>query len=161
MNELLYHCTMRLLGPGDNVYPGNWGSTVLGTGPGHPAFYREYLLERIRQQGFPDRPSRMKAAFAFENRDYALKWKRAPNQSEYVYSVRLADGGTCTHRGDMTWIDAMSAYHTFDGVEECARRYWHGNPRSDNSTGFELVVAGALVVVERVTQIADDGAMKP
>jgi hypothetical protein len=151
-NRLLYHRSGLLYRAGDRIQPGNWGRVILGAGPPHNRFYAEYLLDRVRSE-FSEKPSRMEACFAFENFDAARAWSRGP--AEYVYAVRLADSASPRHRGDMDWIDALPLYRTFDGVEECARRYWAGHERGMK---WEIVVAGELVVVDRLTAIAENGA---
>lgn len=155
MVELLYHRSPALYGKGDRVPPGNWGRMILGVGPRHNCFYREYLLEHIRATEFPDKPSRMKAAFAFENCGFAQSWNRGTNVAEYVFAVKLADPEAPLHRGDMNWIDAMGDFHSFSGVEECARHYWRGDERHPDT--WEFVTAGELIVVDRLTAITENG----
>lgn len=62
---LFYHRAQPLYVPGDRILPGAWGRLVLGTGPDHGRFYFEMVWETIRRAEFPDRPSRMEAAFVF------------------------------------------------------------------------------------------------
>src|SRR2546427_7334684 len=72
---LYYHCTIGLLGPGDRIRPGNWGRVIQGIGPAHTLFFREYLWERVRRDEFPEKPSRMRAAFAFATHAAAQAYK--------------------------------------------------------------------------------------
>lgn len=150
-----FYKAQRLLAAGDLIVPGSWGKTILGVGPQHNRFYAEYLLEKIRELEFSDKPSRMESAFVFEDRTYAVNWSR--NLQEHVYEVELVDPSSKVHRGDIRWIDAMPTRRTFSGVEEVARRYWQGVPAGDAS-GIELVIAGDLRVLNRITPIADDEA---
>jgi hypothetical protein len=148
---LLCHRTQALYEPGDFI-AGTWGRLILGIGPAHKRFYAEYLLERIRKAEFPSAPSRMKAAFAFEDAPYAMSWDRGTQ--EYVYAVRLADDKP-QHRGNMAWIDAMNEYRSFEGVEDCARHYWTGDDRDART--WEIVASGGLVVEDRLTRIPENG----
>jgi hypothetical protein len=151
VKELLYPRAQGLYRPGDRIKAGNWGRLILGTGPGHPRFYAEYLLERIRRDEFADAPSRMDGAFAFESLDFAASWDRGV---EYVYAVRLIAPRERVHRGDMGWIDAMNEHRSFDGVEECARRYWRGDDREPKAR--EVVSPGGFEVIERLTRLPED-----
>ena len=154
---LLYHRSQQLYERGDRVAPGNCGRLILGIGPSHNCFYREYLLEKIRQLEFPDKPSRMKAAFAFVTFDFAKTWKRG-NIVEYVFAVRIADQSALLHKGDMNWIDAMGEFRSFSGVEDCARHYWRGDERCANT--WEIVTSGEFTIEDRLTSIAENG-VKP
>ncbi|MFQ5658472.1 MAG: hypothetical protein ACE5G5_13095 [Candidatus Methylomirabilales bacterium] len=151
---MAYYCSQSLYQAEDRIVAGNWGRVVLGIGPTHGRFFCEYLFEKVRALEFPNRPSRMEAAFAFESADFATNWRRG-NAPEYVYAVHLADPNSLVHRGDMSWTDLIYRYRTFQGMEECARRYWRGEVRDQNQ--IELVVAGDLIVETRLTRIGEDG----
>ena len=131
---------------GERVHFGNWGRTIFGIGPAHNRFYPEYLLEKIRQLEFPNLPSRMRSSFVFENRDFALNWNRIPG--EHTYLVCIDDNNAISHRGDMGWIDLMVSVHSFDEVEDIARRYWRGEVRNQNQ--LEIVVPSELIIEERI-----------
>ncbi len=152
---LLYHRTAGLYGRGDRIHGGNWGRIILGVGPSHPAFYREYLLERIRQAGFPDKPSRMQAVFAFATFGFARDWTRPQAVPEYVYAVRLTEPDGPQHRGDMSWVDMLPQFRSFEAVDRCVRRYWSGDDRDPQQ--IEIVASCDLIVEDRLTPIAENG----
>ena len=152
-----YHCSLQLLQPGDRIRPGNWGRIVQGIGPAHTLFFREYLWERVRRVEFSDKPSRMRAAFAFASHAAAQNYKanEQGKNMDQIYSVRPVSAEDKQHRADMSWLDVVRQYHTFDGAEECARRYWRGDERDPNS--IELLVEGDLEVLDRLTPIGENG----
>lgn len=150
---LYYHRTQALYEPGDKILRGNWGRIILGTGPDHNRFYPEYVLERVRAAEFASKPARMKAAFAFESFECCASWSRG--KQEYIYAVRLEDPSCAFHRGDMTWIDIMPQYRSFDGVEHCARRYWSGEEREPGK--WEIIAAGDLLIEDRLTKVPENG----
>lgn len=150
-----FHRAQALYVTGERILPGNWGRLIRANGPRHAAFYREYMLEKIRGDEFPDRPSRMDAAFAFVDEEFALDWARTPNIVEYVYAVRLAKPDGVHHLADMSLIDRLNDFRSFEGVESCARKYWRGevvDPRQ-----VELIVYSELIVEARLTRIPEDG----
>jgi hypothetical protein len=153
---LYYHRSQLLYRKGDVIPPGNWGRVILGIGPAHKRFYPEYVLETIRRVEFTEKPSRMAAAFMFESHAGAVAWPRTVIQGiqEHVYAVTVPEG-VPTHHGNFGWIDAMPLYRTFEGVEECARRYWRGDDR--NPEQWEYVVSGALTVVDRLSKLEENG----
>jgi hypothetical protein len=155
--KLYYHCAVALLQSGERIHPGNWGRVVLGIGPDHPLFYREYLWERIRREEFQDRPSRMRAAFAFDTHAAAQTYKAQEQGKarDHVYAVQLASPQDRWIRADMSWISVVRQYRTFEGAEGCARSYWRGDVRDPNS--IELLVEGDLVVMDRLTPIGENG----
>jgi hypothetical protein len=156
MNEpppaILYHRTQAFLQKGDLIHPGSWGRMVLGVGGSHAFFFREYLFEKIRELEFSSRPGRLSSAYAFENCEFARRF-RANQNLEHVYVVRPADRSCLSHRADMAWVDLVVQYRTFDGVDECARRYWRGELRDPSGQSVEWLFDGALVVEDRITPI--------
>lgn len=153
----LFHRANALYEPGDQIPPGNWGRLVLGIGPAHPLYFREYLWERIRRAEFPTKPSRMRACFAFEAVEAADKFVQNRDWPTYTYAVRLTDATLPLHRGDTSWLEPslIQEFRTFEGVEGCARHYWNSDERSSGQ--FEIVVSGALEVVQRLTPIRENG----
>lgn len=157
MTHALYHCSVSLYAPGDLITPGSWGRRILGLGPQHTRFYAEYALEMIRRADFPSRPSRMSACFAFEHCDKAMRFRRdekAPQ--EHIYLVTLERADALAHRGNTSWIDIMSKYRTFGGINDCASHYWQGDDRDPDA--WEWIVAGSLIVQDRLTRIEENGA---
>lgn len=155
----LFHRASPLYEPGDQILPGNWGRLVLGGGPRHPLYWREYVLERVRQAEFLSKPSRMRACFAFEKVEAAERFSFGmplPTPLPiYTYIVRIVGEGIATHRGDASWLepDPIATYRTFEGVDACARHYWAGDERSPDN--FETVVGGPLEIIQRVTPIQE------
>lgn len=154
METLLYYKTQRFLNPGDNINPGQWGNIIFGIGPAHNRYYAECLIEFIRQNEFPDLPSRLKAAFAFEDLEYAQTWNRG--LEEILYEVRLIDKPK--FRGDMAWIDFMNECKSFECTIEAIRRYWHGDRKDGN--GWEVLSLQGFSVVRRITQLPEDDFLK-
>jgi hypothetical protein len=136
---------------GELIPPGAWGRTVQGMGPSHAHYYREMVWEMVRRAEFADCPSRMKAAFAFEDLAHAMAFRR-DRPGENVYAVTI-EPGAITHRADMTWIDSALERRSFDDVAASIRRYWSGDVRFPSVV--EIVIEGNLRVVRRIT---DHGA---
>ena len=142
---IMCHRSQRLYLPGERVPIGSWGHTILGIGPAHNFYFREYLFEKIRQAEFNDKPSRMDSVFAFVNQQFALNWQRG---QENTYAVHLSDPTGNIHRGDMSWLDQLYQCRTFEAAEYCARRYWKGEQRQPDA--LEIVAASDLIVEERI-----------
>ena len=147
--ELLYHRSNALYAPGDRILPGNWGRLVLGIGGVHPHFFRERLWERIRQSNYPDLPSRMTTAYAFEHLARAERFGQA-----YTYLVAIADPSLPSHRADMGWVDLADASHDFDVIEPMVHHYWSGVELSPD--GWEWLTTSEVVVRQRLTPINSD-----
>ena len=154
--QLLYHRSNALYVPGDRILPGNWGRIVLGIGATHPHFFREYLWERLRQSEFPKLPSRMAAAFAFQEFARAESFVQNAGWPTYTYIVTMADVALPKHRADIGWWDIVAGYHAFHSAEGCARHYWKGDEQS--ASGWEWLTAGELIVTQRLTPVPSNGA---
>jgi hypothetical protein len=151
----MFHRALALYEPGDRILPGNWGRLIAGIGPAHTSYFREYLLERIRQAEFSALPSRMRSVFAFETFGAAEMFAHQPGQPIYTYRVEIANPEASRHRADITWLDILNIYRTFDGAEEWARHYWRGDEREPGR--WEVLAESELVVLERLTPVVTNG----
>jgi uncharacterized protein DUF2441 len=153
---LYFHRSQALYQPDDVIQPGNWGRVIQGIGPAHGRFYPEYVLESLRRREFPEKPSRLLCAFAFENFDRAAKWNRVVVEGiqEHIYAVTVPENAL-THRGNVGWIEAMPLYRTFDGLDECVRNYWKGVDRDPEY--WEVAVVAPLTVQNRLSRIEENG----
>lgn len=123
---------------------GNWGRVLLGVGPVHNFYGREYVFERVRRDEFPALPSRLDAAFAFEQEDHARVFR---GTTELLYEVEPADPTAASHLADMSWIDAYTEARQFEDAEGFARNYWQGVKRSGL---MERITPGGLRVIRRL-----------
>lgn len=149
INSPLFHLTRDLLQPSAVIKPGNWGRVIRDTGPKHPAWNREEVLERVRRAGFPDKPSRFEAAYAFLSLEAAQYWRRHERQSDFLYSVEVVDLAATHHVGDLLGVQMIAGVDA--SPEAAARRYWSaGLPTfttPDSTVIKELVVASSLRVI--------------
>lgn len=88
----LYHRDQALFRRGDRIPPGTWGRTVLGFGGRHDFFFREYLFETIRKAEFPDLPSRLTSAFAFEDAGFAQQFRGNQARETRLHGLRGRSG---------------------------------------------------------------------
>lgn len=56
-----FHIAPMLLGAGSVILPGNWGRVLKLYTNANDVFYREHILETIRANEYPDKPSRLNA----------------------------------------------------------------------------------------------------
>jgi len=153
VTDQFFHVSNLLYTEGDMVQA-NWGRVILGAGPAHNHFYREYLFERIRSAEFPDQPSRMSSAFGFVSHTVADWFSQlhegTPN---IIFEVEpVGPHGLF----DMGWIDVLGLYRTFKGVEDCARRYWKGETRQPPHV--EILCPEGLRIIKRITPIEENMA---
>ncbi len=92
----------------------------------------------------------MEVAFVCESADCAAKLQRFV---DYLYLVEVVDPEAPMYRADFSWVDAVWEYRAFEDIEECIRRYWAGVERAANS--WEILIAGELVVRDRLTRLAE------
>jgi len=148
-----FHRNKALFGPNDHIQAGNWGRVVLGMGPGHPFYLREYVFERIREHEFSALPSRLRSAFGFPNIESAATY----NPTENLYQVSPSDPEAVVHETDYSWVntDVFNQFRTFDGVEACARHYWQGDERTPNTR--EVLTESDLIVHVRLNALPENG----
>lgn len=98
---------------------------------------REAVWERVRQEGFSELPSRMKALFLFKSREDGERanatWWAGENRLLIPVLVPVASK---LHIADSKHLDT-SIHHW----ESNARRYWNGEPTDDPH--MEVILHGA------------------
>jgi hypothetical protein len=129
----------RDFSPGDRIPAGRWGTTVLASGPTHRFFYREELLEAVRQHEYPGRPSRYTCGFAWPGEP---RWD-ALQPGEIEYAVRWEVAGAFV--ADATLLADIGAV-ALDEVVRLARLYWQA---AEPPVVAEVLVPGDLIVIGR------------
>lgn len=149
----LYHCTHLQLNSGDTIKRGNWGRIILETGDTHPSWYRESILERIRCERYPEKPSRFDCCFACDNLETMKFYKRKNTPDGYIYEVEIIDESCVKHKGDYNAVEPMPHLHM--NMEQIADKYWQyklktsvkGYPGIEHS---EVLVSSDLRVVKLI-----------
>lgn len=111
-----------------------------------PCTFQELALEKVRQEEFPQYPSRLSCLYTSKTLDEAMNWAKFFKKiGRTVYSVvKIEVEGN---------IFAGNACNCFDGTEDesynlqMARRYWNNEPSEDRPV-LELLAAGKLTVKE-------------
>lgn len=146
-----WHTCPASYGRGDTILPGRWGRVVLATGPSHPAWERENLLERIRSDIAAEAPSRLAAVFAHSDLASALEYAEP---HEYVYEVEQPDNSVVADMLWITWIRESIAAGDVGRAERQAGCYWRGESTRDHgshaSPHWEIVTTDLLVVAATV-----------
>src|SRR5258707_670501 len=102
----IFHSSPVLLSPGSIVLPGNYGRIVRQAGATHPFYNRETVLEQVRAQHFPDKPSRLAACFACSTEEIARFYMNAMSKKPgalsavVLYEVEKVDPDAVEHRAD-------------------------------------------------------------
>lgn len=88
---------------------------------------REFVFESIRVSEFPNLPSRLSCAFAFEDLDHANQYRSNFSPWNPLYEVELVDELAPMHRAAFNLIVFPAAQGAFVPASvELARKYWNG-----------------------------------
>jgi hypothetical protein len=124
-----FHSSPVLLSPGSIILPGNYGRIIRLIGPQHPLHARETVLENVRVQHFPEKPSRLESCFACTSEETSRFYVRAmatkPGGSAtwpIQYEVEKVDADAVEHRADFNVVEPLPGYPAT--MEEIAYRYW-------------------------------------
>lgn len=119
----VFHVCPILLEPGSVILPGNFGRILNLLGTGHSLFERELILERMRQNYFPQKPSRLTSAFYCEDIESAKWFWHHHSSTSSIYLVEILDEERPIHRGHMNCFPPKKGFLDI----EVARRYWVGD----------------------------------
>ena len=90
----MYHIASAILAPGSIINPGDWGRMLRLYQVGQADItnlLRETILENIRSQEFPDKPSRLNSSFAPPGIEAAQFFHTYHHRFGVMYRVRLID----------------------------------------------------------------------
>ena len=130
------------------ILPGNFGRilALYRMSDVNALFYRERILEEIRQAGFPEKPRRLSSAFCLEAIQEAQYFRdQVAGRLHVIYQVELVDPNCRQHRGDYNKVAPPSSALA-SLMENAAREYWQGAVIEH----AEIVAESALRVVQYV-----------
>ena len=103
---------------------------------------KENEWERVRAECYPSRPSRMKALFCFENREFALRAKQEWFHEEDCRLVEIRiEKSANSWRADSKWLEGDASTWSSN-----AEHYWRGD-MTDNPFP-EIIIDGLLYFPE-------------
>lgn len=149
----MYHCSPTWLEPESIIRPGNYGRVLNMIGANHPHWLREQFLELIREQEFPDRPSRLTSAFTCEHLDAIGLFKERNCQTGIVYEVEPVNPATNRHTTDFNCVQPIPG--KIDDMREISRHYWRASHwfTIEGRPGFrcaETLIETGLKIVREV-----------
>lgn len=149
-NKIYYHSNRQRLCPGEFIEPGNYGRLVREAGESGPHWNREQVLERVRAEMFPNKPSRLNACFVTHDINTAKFYHRYHCAEGQLYQVMIVDRSLPWHIGDFNCVQPLPKVNKT--MEQIAEAYWSYN-LSTNIEGFpnlkceEIVTSSGLKVV--------------
>jgi hypothetical protein len=138
----LYHCSRDVLQVGDVIEPGNWGKVILQHGRSHNSWFREVILEAIRLQVYPHKPSRLYSTFSCETLESIKFYKDRHMPNGNIYQVNLVDADCAFHRGDFNAVEPMQSYPA--NMIQIAKLYWEYGLKT-SIEGYEHIVCSEIV----------------
>jgi len=140
-----YFCCSYPLRANSIVEKGNWGR-MLKLENEVPL---ETTFERIRQQEFPDHPSRLECMFlcpTLESIRFFLS--QTGRKWDLIYEVELVNTNANIFEADWTILD-RELLNTEERREEAARRYWNSETVVDENRK-EILVDSAIRILRRI-----------
>lgn len=148
-----FHCSSLPLQPDSVIDPGNWGRIIRNAGWSHNLSGRETILEHVRKNEFPHKPSRLDASFFFDNETEARFYAGSDGRhlTMLTYEVELLEPDAVQHIGDWRNVAAKGPLDL-----SWASNYWAGEmlpPHSDPAWPVqcrEILAVTALRIVRRL-----------
>ncbi|MCS3896413.1 hypothetical protein M2171_005546 [Bradyrhizobium japonicum USDA 38] len=119
-----FHCSSTMLEPGSIILPGNWGRIIRSTGWPHNLAFREAAFDYVREQEFPEKPSRLDSLFFFDDENEARFYANSDGRQHTMlpYEIELIDGGAQQHHADWRSIQPTTPSIDLSWVKD----YWTG-----------------------------------
>jgi hypothetical protein len=145
MEVIVYHAAPTMIGEGSIILPGNWGRMLRRHTEASSTLLRECILDSVRTQKFPDKPSRMTALFAVETLEEAIRYRDSNCPNNLIYELSIDTRDLTIHRGNYNFF-MPPGLQVLDGFHQLADRYW-----SEQATEYvELVIPGPAKVMRMV-----------
>lgn len=157
----IFHFQPEERAPGTIIKPGNFKrllhslhealpikGRVLVTG----MLCREMLFEAMRLRDFPELPSRLDCVFVLPTKADADAYAKINNADgrQVLHEVERVDANVSTHTAWLSHCTMRSGGSFLDQMEPKGRSYWTGE-KGDASAGREMLVAGTVRIVRRLT----------
>jgi hypothetical protein len=145
-----YHCTYLELNTGDTIQSGNWGRKIFETGPRHPSWKREMMLEVIRAEYYPDKPSRLYSCFGCHSLESIKFYKAQHCPDGFIYEVEYIEPDAAIHKGDFNAVQHLLRAE-FNAIQ-MAHLYWQYKFKT-SVTDFEHIECSEFVTLSRLRVI--------
>lgn len=142
---IYFYCCSYPLRANSIIEKGNWGR-ICRLEKERPV---ENTFERIRQQEFPDRPSRFECVFlcpTLENARFFIS--ETKRKFDLIYEVELVDSDSEILETDWTLVNTR-LLDTEAKQENAARKYW--NPEHIEERRKEILANSAVRIIRCVS----------
>lgn len=149
MTNLMYHVSPILLGVGSTIQKGNWGRIIkkYTDKNANSTLFREYILEMVREEHHPEKPSRLDCIFLLPDLQSAWNYKRLMADWNIIYEVEI-DPTLVTHSGDYQKVIPMNT-PLLHQTPQFAHSYWTVEP---NPNFIEILYPDSVTI----TKIIED-----
>jgi hypothetical protein len=142
-----YYACSYPLAPGSVVQRGNWGRICRLEPLSSRTLLKEVILEQVREQEYPDRPSRFESAFLCPTLESIHNFIESTSRRyDLLYEVDLVDPDAVKFETDWSLIPPDNV--TITEAENAARKYW--NPQSHKDDAKEVLVLSDIRIVRRL-----------
>jgi hypothetical protein len=148
----LYRWDLPGYPPGGRIEPGAWGRGLTEAGPNHPLHRGETLLEKVRAEEFPQRPSRMRGIFAWVGLRVARRsyWYGDPGTGPHRWLYEVAVPDEPLFMTDHRFVPPPDC-PTVEEAAELSRFYWAGVTEQWPRYQLELVTEQPLTITRVVS----------
>lgn len=149
MTNLMYHVSPTLLGVGSTIQKGNWGRIIkkYTDKNANSILFREYILEMVRAEHHPHKPSRLDCIFLLPDIQSAWRYKQLMADWNVIYEVEI-DPTLTTHSGDYQKVIPMNE-PLLHQTPNFAHNYWTVDP---NPSFIEILYPSSVTI----TKIIED-----
>lgn len=142
-----FHVVNAMLEEGSVILPGNWGRCLrLYTGrDANALLYREHVLEQVRTEAFPNKPSRLSCIFLLRTLAEAIRFRDSYTPLGVIYEVSVTTPHGSLHFGDYNFAERIQNLQFLEGMPKLAREYW-SVVQSDT---VEVLCPGSVTVMQR------------
>lgn len=125
MQNTFFHVAPILMEVGSTIVNGNWGRIIrkYNRNNAGEVLYREHILELVRAESYPDKPSRLNSIFLLPTIDEARKYKHLLSQWGVIYEVEI-DPNVTIHIGNYQKVIPLNNQSLIDNMLNCANEYW-------------------------------------
>lgn len=135
----LFHVCPTWLRSGSIIRGGNYGRIVTNNGVSSPHWYRESVLENVRQADYASKPSRMSSAFVCEDIEVARFFQQTQCANGLIYEVETVNDHDSLnwHAADFNYVQELPNLKL--NIIDVAHLYWKGTQRVKIASAPNLV----------------------
>ena len=145
-----YHACSTMLAIGSVILPGNWWRIKQITGANDPIYQKECILENVRANLFPQKPSRYASCFVCPDIASIRAFINTHTPYSLCYEVEFMHPAAVTHSVPYDFFSLQDEKALQTWAEIAAKAYWSWDAQQKSQYPMEVFAESPIRIISPV-----------